>query len=112
MNIGVLQKSITSSVSAESGISRVGAQSSSGDASRATCLSSNNQGLSLDGHKMAVVNLEAALASWKSFDNQKVSCLSNQYRQSVSSNLRISPNRVGTVPGNLMEYMLSSDRVL
>ena len=66
--------------------------------------------LSIDGHKMAVVNLEAALTSWKSIENHKVACLSTHYRKRLAVESRVSPARVGTVPHNLMEFMLSSDR--
>ena len=56
--------------------------------------------------KMAAVNLEAALTSWKSIENHKVACLSTR----TGNESRVSPARVGTVPHNLMEFMLSSDR--
>lgn len=59
--------------------------------------------------KMAVVNLEAGLAVWKSFQNNQVLYASESYRSSLSRNLRCSPSRTGTLPRHLFNHLMSPD---
>lgn len=66
-----------------------------------------NPDLGLQSRKMAVVNLEAALASWKSLENHKVSQLSQTYRFKYSASLRITPTSTGGLPQGLMNHCFS-----
>lgn len=72
-------------------------------------LRANHPRPSLDGHKMAVVNLEAALATWKSFENNQVLNLSEKYRTKITSSTRVQPSTVGTFPHNLMNALYSNE---
>ncbi len=65
--------------------------------------------LDLNGRRMSVVNLEAALASWKSIKNQKVLNFSQAYRSQVSEDLRITPARLGGFPRNLSSQLFSEE---
>jgi len=58
--------------------------------------------------QMSVVNMEAALSSWKSINNHKVSQVSREYRSAVSRSLRVTPASIGTLPHNLMSHWLNS----
>ena len=60
----------------------------------------------LNSRRMAVVNLEAALACWKSIKNHDVSMISQEYRSRLSRTLRISPSRIGRLPDNLFRHSL------
>jgi len=57
-------------------------------------------------NKMAVVNLEAALTTWKSIHNHKVNQASEAFRANLASKLRLSPAHIGLLPGNLMRHCL------
>lgn len=59
--------------------------------------------------KMAVVNLEAALSSWKSIQNHKVYQMSLDYRTSLAHSMRISHSSVGYLPSSLMRHSLGQD---
>ena len=61
-------------------------------------------------HRMALLNLGAALAVWKSFENKRVQSASQQYRSQVSASLRLSPNRTGSMPPGLLGHCMSSVR--
>lgn len=58
-------------------------------------------------NKMAVVNLEAALATWKTFENKAVQAASRSYRFNLADNLRISPSRTGGLPGSLLHHLFA-----
>ena len=58
-------------------------------------------------NKMAVVNLEAALATWKTFENKEVQAASRSYRFNLADNLRISPSRTGVLPGGLLHHLFA-----
>ena len=73
-------------------------------------LNPNHPNLSHQARRMAVVNLEAALASWKSLENQKVSQMSLTYRSHFSTSLRINPSRTGSMPRSLMTHWFNPDR--
>ena len=60
----------------------------------------------LHENKMAIVNLEAALTTWKSIQNHKVNQVSEIFRRSLSSRIRLSPPSTGHLPGNLMRHYL------
>ena len=60
-------------------------------------------------NKMAVVNLEAALATWKTFENKAVLAASRSYRFNLADNLRMSPSRTGGLPGGLLHHLFTSD---
>jgi hypothetical protein len=60
----------------------------------------------LNENKMAVVNLEAALTSWKSIQNHKVNQVSEIFRTNLASRIRLSPVSTGYLPGNLMRHYL------
>jgi hypothetical protein len=60
----------------------------------------------LHSRRMAVVNLEAALACWKSIKNHDISMISQEYRSRLSRTLRISPSRIGRMPDNLFRHSL------
>jgi len=60
----------------------------------------------LNSRRMAVVNLEAALACWKSIKNHEVSMISQEYRSRLSRTLRISPSSIGRLPNNLFRHSL------
>ena len=60
----------------------------------------------LNENKMAVVNLEAALTTWKSIHNHKVNQVSETFRTNLASKLRLSPAHIGLLPGNLMRHCL------
>ncbi|MDG1326615.1 MAG: hypothetical protein P8P49_12690 [Opitutales bacterium] len=69
-------------------------------------LSSITTDSDLNSRRMAVVNLEAALACWKSIKNNEVSMISQEYRSRLSHTLRISPSRIGRLPDNLFRHSL------
>jgi hypothetical protein len=108
MNIGILNRQATSSESSRSRISSSGRQSFP-SADNTYKLRAKHPRLNLDGHKMAVVNLEAALATWKSFENNQVLKLSEKYRTKISSSTRVQPSTVGTFPRNLMNALYSTE---
>ena len=58
----------------------------------------------LSENKMAVVNLEAALTTWKSIHNHKVNKVSEAFRSNLASKLRLSPTHTGSLPSNLIRY--------
>jgi hypothetical protein len=58
---------------------------------------------------MAVVNLEAALATWKTFENNAVQAASRSVRLNLADNLRISPSRTGGLPEGLLHYLFTPD---
>jgi hypothetical protein len=58
----------------------------------------------LNAKKMAVVNLEAALTTWKSIHNHKVNQASEVFRSNLASKLRLSPAHTGLLPSNLMRH--------
>jgi uncharacterized protein YajQ (UPF0234 family) len=60
----------------------------------------------LHENKMAVVNLEAALTTWKSIQNNKVNQVSEIFRTNLASRIRLSPVSTGQLPGNLMRHYL------
>jgi hypothetical protein len=60
----------------------------------------------LNENKMAVVNLEAALTTWKSIHNHKVNQASEAFRCNLASKLRLSPAHTGLLPNNLMRHSL------
>ena len=60
----------------------------------------------LNQRKMAVVNLEAALTTWKSIHNHKVNQVSEVFRSNLASKLRLSPAHTGLLPSNLMRHSL------
>ena len=60
-------------------------------------------------NKMAVVNLEAALATWKTFENKAVQAASRSYRFNLADSLRISPSRTGGLPRDLLHHMFAPD---
>ena len=60
----------------------------------------------LNENKMAVVNLEAALTSWKSIQNHKVNQASEIFRTNLASRVRLSPATTGHLPGMLMRHYL------
>ena len=68
-------------------------------------LQSIDKSLDVYGRRMAVVNLEAALSSWKSIKNHKVNQLSEEYRVAQSCKSRISPAKSGTMPVHLMRHL-------
>jgi hypothetical protein len=76
---------------------------------------SQNDGLptirqsAINENKMAVVNLEAALSSWKSIQNHKVYQMSLNYRTALSHSMRISHSSVGYLPSSLMRHSLGQD---
>ncbi len=108
MNIGILNRQTMSSENSRSGISASGRQSFPA-ADSTSKLRANHPRLNLDGHKMAVVNLEAALATWKSFENNQVLNLSEKYRTKISTSTRVQPSTVGTFPHNLMNALYSTE---
>ena len=59
--------------------------------------------------KMAVVNLEAALATWKTFENKAVQAVSRSFRSNLADNLRISPSRTGVLPRGLLHHLFTPD---
>jgi hypothetical protein len=67
-----------------------------------------DQNLDTNSRKMSVVNLEAALSCWKSIKNKKLADVSQKYRSSLSSKLRLSSSSIGGLPSNLMNHWLSS----
>lgn len=60
----------------------------------------------LHENKMAVVNLEAALTTWKSIQNHRVNKVSEIFRANLASRIRLSPASTGLLPGNLMRHYL------
>ena len=60
----------------------------------------------LNENKMAVVNLEAVLTTWKSIQNHKVSQVSEIFRANLASRIRLSPVSTGHMPGNLLRHYL------
>jgi len=108
MNVGILHRSVNRSIYPNFHSVSSAKKPSSGAIHRSSVPQSSC--LTIDGHKMAVVNLEAVLTSWKSIENHKVACLSNHYRKALAAESRVNPARVGALPPNLMEFMLSSDR--
>jgi hypothetical protein len=60
----------------------------------------------LHENKMAVVNLEAALTTWKSIQKHKVNQASEIFRTNLASRIRLSPASSGYLPGNLMRHYL------
>jgi len=67
---------------------------------------SSSRRTDLNENKMAVVNLEAALTTWKSIHNHKVNQVSEAFRSNLASKLRLSPVHTGLLPGNLMRHCL------
>jgi len=67
---------------------------------------SSDRRTDLNENKMAVVNLEAALTTWKSIHNHKVNQASEAFRSNLASKLRLSPGHTGLLPSNLMRYSL------
>jgi hypothetical protein len=59
--------------------------------------------------KMSVVNMEAALACWKTIENHKIIHCSHSFRNRISSEIRITPARLGELPQNLARHLLSED---
>lgn len=59
--------------------------------------------------KMAVVNLEAALATWKTFENKAVQAASRSFRSNLADSLRISPSRTGGLPRGLLHHLFAPD---
>ena len=68
-------------------------------------LQSIDKSLNLNGRKMAVVNLEAALSSSEVYQNHKVNQLSEDFRVAQASKSRISPAKTGTMPIHLMRHL-------
>ena len=60
--------------------------------------------------RMALINLEARLAVWKSFQNKQVLEASESYRTALSRGLRVSPTRTGSLPMGLLNHWVSPDR--
>ena len=60
-------------------------------------------------NKMAVVNLEAVLATWKSFENKELQAASRSFRSNLADNLRISPSRTGVLPRGLLHHLFTPD---
>ncbi|MDC0369235.1 hypothetical protein OAN13_06025 [Opitutales bacterium] len=60
-------------------------------------------------NKMAVVNLEAVLATWKSFENKELQAASRSYRFNLADSLRISPSRTGGLPRDLLHHLFTPD---
>ena len=75
---------------------------------RADKMISVDSSLDTNSRKMSVVNLEAALSCWKSIKNKKLAGVSQKYRSSISSKLRLSPMSIGGLPSNLMNHWLTS----
>ena len=61
--------------------------------------------------KMSVVNMEAALACWKSIENNRVIHCSHSFRSRVSGEIRITPTRLGEFPQNLARHLLLKSRL-
>ena len=59
--------------------------------------------------KMSVVNMEAALACWKSIENNRIIHCSHSLRSRVSSEIRITPTRLGEFPQNLARHLLRGE---
>jgi hypothetical protein len=59
--------------------------------------------------QMAVVNLEARLAVWKSFQNKDLLEASESYRSTLASSLRLSPSFTGSMPTGLIRHGLGFD---
>jgi len=59
--------------------------------------------------QMAVVNLEASLAVWKSFQNKDLLAASKSFRSTLASNLRLSPSFTGSMPTNLIRHGMGFD---
>lgn len=59
--------------------------------------------------KMSVVNMEAALACWKSIENNRVIYCSHSFRSRVSGEIRITPTRLGEFPQNLARHLLRGE---
>jgi len=65
--------------------------------------------LDTNSRRMAVVNLEAALACWQSIQNHKVAKISHGYRSRICSQLRLTPSRIGGLPNDLMAHGFDTD---
>jgi hypothetical protein len=59
--------------------------------------------------QMAVVNLEASLAVWKSFQNKHLLEASESFRSTLASSLRLSPSFTGSMPASLIRHGLGFD---
>jgi hypothetical protein len=66
-----------------------------------------NTELDLNGRRMSIVNLEAALTSWKTINSKKVLNCSEAYRRHLSRESRISPTSVGSIPMQLTRHLMS-----
>ena len=62
-----------------------------------------------NSRKMSVVNMEAALASWKSIENHRVIHCSHSFRNRVAREIRITPTRMGKFPRNLARHLLRGE---
>ena len=71
-------------------------------------VSQESEVLDFNRRKMSVVNLEAALSSWKSIKNDEVAQISQRYRSIISNSLRINPGNTGNFPSQLMSHWLGS----
>ena len=59
--------------------------------------------------QMAVVNLEASLAVWKSFQNKHLLAASESFRSTLASSIRLSPSFTGSMPVGLIRHGLGFD---
>ena len=59
--------------------------------------------------KMAVVNLEARLAVWKSFQNKDLLVVSESFRSTLASSIRLSPSLTGSMPTYLVRHGMGFD---
>lgn len=84
-------------------------QSQIGNLDRSALPRLDHSNLCLQAKRMAVVNLEAALASWKSLENKRLAQMSHAYRCRYSASLRITPSRTGGIPRNLIDHWFNSN---
>ena len=59
--------------------------------------------------QMAVVNLEARLAVWKSFQNKDLLAVSESFRSTLASSIRLSPSLTGSMPTYLVRHGMGFD---
>ena len=59
--------------------------------------------------QMAVVNLEARLAVWKSFQNKDLLAASESFRSTLASSIRLSPSLTGFMPTYLVRHGMGFD---
>ena len=59
--------------------------------------------------QMAVVNLEARLAVWKSFQNKDLLAASESFRSTLASSIRLSPSLTGSMPTYLVRHGMGFD---